>query len=52
MTQDLLQSLHVLYNTINASFSMQPSLYQPKSGLLLTITLESLDKVGIKLADE
>jgi hypothetical protein len=43
-TEVLLEGLYVLYNTINGRSYVKPSLYQPKSGIVVTITLEFLDK--------
>jgi hypothetical protein len=43
-TQCLLQSLHVLYNTINEKSS---TMYRPKTDLVVTISLEFLDKYGM-----
>jgi hypothetical protein len=44
VTEDLLEGLYVLYEIMNCSSSVRQNLYQPILGLLVTITLEFLDK--------
>jgi hypothetical protein len=43
-TEDLLEGLYVLYNTINGRSWVKPNRSQPKSGIVVTIKLEFLDK--------
>jgi hypothetical protein len=46
-TNNLLQGLYVLLNTINEMSSNRPSVHQPKWDLVVTITLECIDEYGM-----